>query len=134
VTAAPRPVLRLFLDEGVPDSVGHAFLEAGHQVAFLNRTLARGSSDHLVCTIADINRAILVALDGDMKRIAQGYGAGGRKYANLGLIKLSCFEPDAAKRVREAMSLIEHEWAFTEGRDGRRIFLEISEKVIRSFR
>jgi hypothetical protein len=52
------------------------FMEAGHEVAFLNKMLARGSSDHLVCAIAGINAAILVALDGDMKRIAQGYGCG----------------------------------------------------------
>ena len=61
---ADRPVLRLFFDEGVPDSVGRAFLEAGHEVGFLNKSLARGSSDQLVCIIADINNAILVALDG----------------------------------------------------------------------
>jgi len=131
---ADQPVLRLFLDEGVPDSVGHAFLEAGHQVGFLNKSIARGSSDHLVCAIADINDAILVALDGDMKRIAQGYGIGARRFLRLGLIKLSCFEPDGAKRVRSAMSLIEHEWMITEGSEGRRIFVEISDKVIRSFR
>jgi predicted nuclease of predicted toxin-antitoxin system len=129
-----RPVLRLFLDEGVPDSVGHAFMDAGHQVAFLNKTLARGSSDQLVCAIADINDAILVALDGDMKRIAQQYGVGGRRFLRLGLIKLSCYEPSAAERVRMAMSLIEHEWMVTEGQEGRRIFVEISDKVIRTFR
>ena len=88
----------------------------------------------MVCVIADINDAILVALDGDMKRIAQGYGAGGRKFLKLGLIKISCFEPDAAGRVRAAMTLIEHEWMFTEGKAGRRIFIEISDAVIRSFR
>jgi predicted nuclease of predicted toxin-antitoxin system len=131
---ASRPVLRLFLDEGVPDSVGHAFMTAGHQVAFLNKTLARGASDPLVCVIADINDAILVALDGDMKRLAQGYGVGGRKFLKLGLIKLSCFEPDAAERVQEAMSLIEHEWSVTAGRPGRRIFVEILDSVIRTVR
>lgn len=109
-------------------------MEAGHQVAFLNKTLSRGSSDHLVCTIADINEAILVALDGDMKRIAQGHGIGTSKYLRLGLIKLSCFEPDAAGRVREAMSLIEHEWTASAGKEGRRIFVEIGNQVIRSFR
>jgi hypothetical protein len=76
VTAA-QPVLRLLLDEGIPDSVGHVFLERGHQVGFLNKTLARGSADPLVCAIADINQAILVAGDGDMKRIAQSYGIRG---------------------------------------------------------
>jgi predicted nuclease of predicted toxin-antitoxin system len=131
---AERPKLRLFLDEGVPDSVGHVFLESGHQVAFLNKSLARGSSDHLVCAIADINEAILVALDGDMKRIAQGYGVGSGRYLRLGLIKLSCYEPHAAERVRAAMSLIEHEWNNSSGSAGRRIFVEISDKVIRSFR
>ena len=131
---AGRPVLSLFLDEGVPDSVGHAFLEAGHEVAFLNKSSARGSPDHVVCAIADINDSILVALDGDMKKIAQGHGVGQRKLLQLGLIKLSCFEPDAAVRVRMAMSLIEHEWMVTEGRTGRRIFVEISDTVMRTFR
>jgi predicted nuclease of predicted toxin-antitoxin system len=131
---ADRSSLRLFLDEGVPDSVGHALMEAGHQVGFLNKSLARGSSDHLVCAIADINDAILVALDGDMKRIAQSLGIGSGRFLKLGLIKLSCFEPDAATRVRAAMSLIEHEWDVTAGSTGRRIFVEISDKVIRSFR
>jgi hypothetical protein len=37
-------------------------------------------------------------------------------------------------RVRAAMSLIEHEWNATAGTEGRRIFVEISDKVIRSFR
>jgi predicted nuclease of predicted toxin-antitoxin system len=129
-----RPVLRLFLDEGVPDSVGQILIEAGHQVAFLNKTTARGASDQLVCVIADVNNAILVALDGDMKRIAQGHGVGSRKFLRLGLIKLSCWEPDAADRVRAAMSLIEHEWSLTEGKEGRRIFVEISDTVIRTFR
>jgi predicted nuclease of predicted toxin-antitoxin system len=129
-----KPALRLFLDEGVPDSVGHAFLEAGHQVHFLNRTLSRGSSDQLVCAIADINNAILVALDGDMKRIAQGHGVGSGRFLRLGLIKLSCFEPEAAARVQAAMSLIEHEWMITGGSEGRRIFVEISDRVIRTHR
>jgi hypothetical protein len=88
----------------------------------------------LVCAIADINDAILVALDGDMKRIAQGHGVGSARFLKLGLIKLSCFEPDGARRVREAMSLIEHEWTITEGTEGRRIFIEISDRVIRTFR
>jgi predicted nuclease of predicted toxin-antitoxin system len=109
-------------------------MEAGHEVAFLNKTMARGSSDQLVCVIADINNAILVALDGDMTRIAQGYGVGNRRFLRLGLIKLSCWEPDAAERVRAAISRIEHERLFTEGTTGRRIFVEFSDRVIRSFR
>jgi predicted nuclease of predicted toxin-antitoxin system len=85
---AGRPVLRLFLDEGVPDSVGHVFMAEGHEVGFLNKSpAARGSADPVVAMMADINNAILVALDGDMKRLAQGYGIGARNYLKLGLIK-----------------------------------------------
>lgn len=39
-----------------------------------------------------------------------------------------------ATRVCEAMTLIEHEWNVTANKKGRRIFVEISDKVIRSFR
>jgi predicted nuclease of predicted toxin-antitoxin system len=129
-----RPILRFFLDEGVPDSVGHTLMAEGHHVGFLNKTMARASSDQLVCVIADINNAILVALDGDMKRIAQGYGIGARTFLKLGLLKLSCYEPDGARRVKEAMSLIEHEWNYSAGTDGRRIFIEILDTVIRTVR
>jgi hypothetical protein len=87
-----------------------------------------------VCITADINDAILVALDGDMKRIAQGHGVDARTFLKLGLIKLSCFEPDAARRVKGAMSLIEHEWNFSAGKSGRRIFVEILDTVIRTVR
>jgi hypothetical protein len=32
------------------------------------------------------------------------------------------------------MSLIEHAWVASEGKEGRRIFVEISDSVIRTFR
>ncbi len=56
------------------------------------------------------------------------------QFLQIGLIKLSCFEPNAADRVRAAMTLIEHEWLRTEGKEGRRIYVEISDQVIRVFR
>ena len=52
----------------------------------------------------------------------------------VGLIKLSCYEPDAAGRVKEAVSLIEHEWNYSAGKSGRRIFIEILNTVIRTVR
>lgn len=132
--SAARSTLKLFLDEGVPDSVGRAFASSGHEVTYLNRELVRGSSDHLVCEIAQINEAILVAIDGDMRRLAQGHGIGAKRFRRLSLIKLSCRETRAAKRVVEAMSLIEHEWAHRVAHGNRRLFIEISDDVIRSFR
>lgn len=131
-----RPRLRFFLDEGVPNAVGLVLEKARHKVHYLNRgdLLPRGSPDQLVCALAVQNGAILVAMDSDMRTIARGSGVVGSVYARLNLLKLSCAEPDAAARVREALSLIEHEWHVNEGAAGRRLFIEVKTSVIRTNR
>lgn len=131
---ATRPVLRFFLDEGVPDSVGRTLAQAGHEVLYLRQTLLPGSPDHLVCTVAEAQSAILVALDGDMRALAQRFGVGKARYRKLSLLKLSCREPRAAMRVGAALSLIEHEWAFSAASNDRRIFIEIGDDSIRTAR
>ena len=132
---SPEPSrLRVFLDEGVPDTVGRVFAEHGHDVIYLREAIKEGSSDTLVCAAAEANDAILVALDGDMRQIARGHGVGGGRFKRLSLIKLSCPEPQAANRVEQAMSLLEHEWQYSEGKVARRMFVEISAHVIRTVR
>lgn len=126
--------LRLFLDEGVPDSVGRAFQDAGHEVLLLRNAIAPGSPDPLVCAAAEVNAAVLVALDSDMKQLASRRGVGGQRFKRLSLIKLSCRETRAADRVRDAMSLIEHEWAYGASAASRRIFIEIGNASIRTNR
>jgi hypothetical protein len=42
-----RPILKFFLDESVPDSVGKMCETHSHEVIYLNREIARGSSDYL---------------------------------------------------------------------------------------
>lgn len=128
---AKRHRLKLLLDEGVPDSVGHVFTEAGHEVIYGNKVLARGTPDQAVCVTAIKNEAILVALDGDMRQIAKSFGVGSGAFAKLSLIKLSCPEPEAAKRVRAVMSLLEHEWSLVDREHVRRLFIEIQSAVIR---
>jgi predicted nuclease of predicted toxin-antitoxin system len=129
-----RPVLKWALDEGVPDSVGAMLRSSHHKVILLNKTIPRGSTDEFVCDYAQINEAILVALDGDMRQIAKDIGVGKSKFKKLSLVKLSCREPAAARRMKEALSLIEHEWHVSSSSDGRRIFIDISDGVIRSHR
>ena len=128
------PKLRLFLDEGVPDSVGKVFSDAGHKVIYLRDAIAPSSPDVLVCAAAESNNAILVALDGDMKEIAKGHGLGGGRFKRLSLVKLSCPEPMAANRVKFALSLIEHEWLISGEKSARRLFIEIGTQVIKTFR
>ena len=128
-----RPVLKFALDEGVPNAVGRMLKEAGHKVLFLNKLLTRGTTDPLVCAFAQLNQAILVATDNDMRQIARGYGIGNNRYKTLSLIKLSCNETMAADRVLASLSLIEHEWFIASSVDGRRIYIDVSESVIKSY-
>lgn len=132
--SAARPTLRLFLDEGVPDSVGHTLVGGGHTVILLREAAGQGSPDPLVCAVAEANDAILIALDGDMRQHAQRRGIGRLRFKRLSLIKLSCRETRAAERVKSAMSLIEHEWNYSAGNSDRRIFIEIGNDVIRTVR
>ncbi len=108
--------LKVFLDESVPDSVGRVFSQQGHSVILLREAIATGAPDLLVCAAADANDATLVALDGDMRQIAKANGVGGGRFKSLSLIKLSCRTSQAAARVDEAMSLIEHEWQYSLGK------------------
>lgn len=125
------------LDEGVPNSVGQKLEESGHNVIYMNRAevVVRGSPDPLVAQAAAANGAILVALDGDMKKIAGSYGLGQNRYRKLSLLKLSCFEPNAVIRVDSFMSLIEHEWLVSSSDDsGRRLHMEILDTLVRIMR
>ena len=128
------PVLRVFLDEGVPVSVGRCFEEHGHTVIYFKDAAVPGSPDPLVATVATTNSAVLVAVDGDMKKLAQQRGVGQNRYKRLSLIKLSCPETEAVDRLKEAMSLIEHEWSLAKDPSKRRIFIEIGKTYIRTVR
>ena len=129
-----RPKLRVFLDAGVPDSVGDAFRNAGHEVLLHRDHLPERTPDQLVCATSVVNDCILVAFDADMRQIAKQHGISKARFKDLSLIKLSCLEPDGAARVSTAMSLLEHEWNYNEGKEGRRLFVEIQAAVIRTVR
>lgn len=129
-----RITLRLFLDEGVPRAVGRLFESNGHFVIYLDQAIERGSSDPLVATAAQENDCILVALDGDMKAIAKGLGFTNSRYKRLSLIKLSCNEVQAANRVSQFLTLIESEWAISEKKAARRLFIEIGDSRVAIYR
>ena len=76
----------------------------------------------------------MVALDGDMRQLARQQGIGKLRFRRLSLIKLSCRETKAVERVKSAMSLIEHEWGISSRKRNRRIFIEVSDTVIRTWR
>ena len=127
--------MRLFVDHCVPESVCRAFEEFGHEVIRLREKTAPDSPDMLVAAVSEANDAILVTMDGDFKEIAARTGIGQRRYRRLSLIRFEkCRESQAATRVREAMSLIEHEWSVGGGERDRRMFVVISSASMRTHR
>ena len=127
-------ILRLFLDEGAPRSVGLFFKENGHDVTYMQDEMARGSPDLLVSEVALRNNAILVAVDRDMKRIASRHGIWSSRFRRLHLLQFLCLEPQAVHRLREALSLVEHEWEIAQRKVARRFWVEIGDSFIRTRR
>ena len=95
---------------------------------------ADGSADPIVCTAAETNDAVLVAADGDMKRLARGHGIKPARFKMLCLLKFECRKPDASKRTELALSLIEHEWQVVQRGRGQRFFVVIAKQTLRTHR
>ncbi|MER8712858.1 DUF5615 family PIN-like protein [Mesorhizobium sp. M0228] len=130
------PKIRVFLDAGVPDSVGGVFAKHGCKVIYHRNALPERTPDEAVCAAALENKAILVAIDGDMKQIAKRYGVTpkGDRFDTLSVIRLCCNEVLAAKRLEQAMSLIQHEWGFSEQKPTRRMWVDVGPHHMRSNR
>lgn len=128
--------LRVLLDAGVPDSVGLVLEERGHVVIYHRDVLPEKTPDSVVAATALANHAILVAIDRDMKQMSQRYGmtARGDRFARLSLIRLCCDEVLASKRLKHAMSFVEHEWAVSKEKTARRMWVEIGAHFLRSNR
>jgi predicted nuclease of predicted toxin-antitoxin system len=129
------PKMRFFIDQCAPESVAVTLERAGYEVARLREKIATNSPDSLVAAVAEANSAVLVTMDGDFKSIAARTGLGARRYRKLSLLRFErCRESQAASRLSDAMSLIEHEWAFGNARSDRRMFVVISAATIRTHR
>lgn len=130
-----KAVLKVFLDEGVPVSVGKEFEKAGHEVIYFLDGAKPGSTDDIVALTAQENGAVLVACDGDMRARAKRLGVGNGRFKKLSLIKISLRNKvNAKRRVDQAMSLIEHEWSISSKKAARKLFVEISDNVIKTNR
>jgi predicted nuclease of predicted toxin-antitoxin system len=118
----------------VPDSVGRVLAHAGHEVILLRQYLAPDSPDPLVAAVSQMNDAVLISLDGDFKSLAPRVGIGRRRFQRLSRIALRCSEPQAAGRVKAALSLIEHEWEVAQSSPDKRMILEIGTSYMRTIR
>ena len=107
-----------------------------HGVTFHRDVLPEKTPDEIVCLTALDSKAILVSADGDMKQFAKRYGVtpNGDRYAALHVIRLCCNEVLAAKRLDQAMPLIELEWVFATAKAARRMWIDIGPHWITTHR
>lgn len=127
---APIP---FFTDQNVPDSVGDALLQAGHAVTRLRDVMDTKTPDPIIAVACAQSGHVLVSHDGDFRAIAKRLQITQRQYQRtLHRIQLRCPEPEGAARMRDALSLIEYEWARLSGE--RPMVIEISSVAIRVLR
>lgn len=122
------------MDHNVPDAVGRMLRAAGHEVVLLRERLAPDSPDPLVAAYAELNGAVLVSFDSDFNMLAPRMSVGKRRFGRLSRIALKCYEPEAARRMHAALSLIEHEWSNMLKTNSRRMIVEVGETYIRTIR
>jgi predicted nuclease of predicted toxin-antitoxin system len=127
--------MRFFTDQNVPESVARVLEDSGYEVVRLREKTATNSPDTLVAAVAEANGGILITNDGDFKSIASRTGIGRKRFRTLSLIRFEkCRESKMAQRVKQLMSLIEHEWRVATDERDRRIFIVICDSVVRSYR
>jgi hypothetical protein len=126
--------LKFLTDNCVPDSVGRALIEAGHEVILLRDILPTNSADPLVARVAELNGAILVSFDRDFKTLAPRIGIGQQRFRRLSRIGFRCAEPEAAQRLKVALALIEFEWTAAQAAADKRMIVEIGPTYIRTLR
>ncbi|MCP4304259.1 MAG: hypothetical protein GY788_05125 [bacterium] len=131
---ARRARLRFFLDNCVPDSVGRVLADAGHEVIYQREVIARDSPDTLVALTSAENDAILVTFDKDFRAVASRFRVSNRRLRKLSRIDFTCPEPQAAERMKVALSFIEAEWRIAKGVKDGRLFIGIGSTVLRTVR
>lgn len=133
MTGAPQQ-LRFMLDASAPESVAKAIEAAGHVAIRHNDVLAESTPDIVVCETAIANDAILVAVDADIKQLTKRFGNQNDRLKKLSMVLISCNSVMAAKRLTQAMSIIELEWRVSQQKVSSRLWLEIANHRFTTYR
>jgi predicted nuclease of predicted toxin-antitoxin system len=101
--------MRFFLDHGVPVSVAETLSAGRHEVIILKDALPPDAEDPVVALTAAENAAVLVSFDKDFRAIAGRLGVSNKRLRKLSRIQIRCKEPEGPRRLKDAMTFIEHE-------------------------
>lgn len=130
-----RVVIPFFTDNNVPDGVGQAIINAGHGLTRLRNVMLPETSDQVIAVACSRSGHVLVTADNDFRGsgASKRLGITNRQYrTTLHRIQLRCEPPRSARRIQDAMSLIEHEWLLLDGT--RPMVIEIRDELIRLMR
>jgi hypothetical protein len=123
-----------FTDHNVPESVADYLESVGHIVTKLRNVMPSDTKDPVIAVACTKGGQVLVTHDTDFKAIAKRLKITKRAAReHLHRIQLGCYEPDGAKRMAEAMSLIESEWLLATASD-RALSILIRDTSIRTER
>lgn len=123
-------VIPFFTDQNVPDSVGHVLAAAGHQLTRLRDVMEVTTADPVIEVACNQNGQVLVSHDGDFREASKRLKITQRQYRlSLHRINLRCPEPESAKRIGDALSLIVAEWQLVQ--PDRPMVIEIQARSIK---
>jgi predicted nuclease of predicted toxin-antitoxin system len=126
--------MRFFLDHNVPASVVGVLTASKHDVIVLKDAIAPDAPDPIVALTAAENDAILLSFDKDFRTIAGRLGVSHKRLRKLSRIQMRCKGPAGARRLQDALSLIEHEWALAQSKSDKRVFIEVLDLGIKTVR
>lgn len=130
---AGRLCIPFFTDQNVPDSVGKVLLAAGHKVTRLRDVMATTTADPIIAVACSQSGHVLVSHDSDFRQISKRLKISQKQYQkSLHRIQLGCLEPNSAKRILDALSLIQLEWRLIK--KDQPMVIDIRDKSIRTSR
>src|SRR5262245_19789766 len=119
-------VMRLLVDENVPQSVIDVFAARGHEIIRVTEIALRRSPDHLIAVTGDRLGAIVVTCDSDFKSIvARVSKEGAGRLRNLSRINFRCSEPQGKVRAAQVIEEIEAMYEIALRKRDKRLLCEV---------
>ena len=129
---ADRQVMRLLIDENVPNSVAEVFAARGHTVEFVRDLFPAGSPDPVIAAIGDRLSAIVVTWDRDFDNLVRRLPEGNRtKFRRLGRISFRCNEVRGRELLEKWIETIEFHYRQSLQQTDFRMIVQIQDNAIK---
>lgn len=100
-----------FVDNCVAESVPKLLEKEGHDIVRLRDVMPPDTKDPVVAIAAASSNRVLITTDKDFRQIAKTLNMTRRESQKLHRVALRCADSKSAKRMQEAIPLIEFEWS-----------------------